>query len=377
MLTRLSQLTSGRWSESLDPTMDGPATLVLVFAASSALDDATSVADAVRLFPRSVVVGCSTAGEILAGTVSDDTVTVGVTRFDHTTLRVARAQLPTAADSYGCGTEMASKLAAEDLRGVLVFAPGLDVNGSELVRGLTAGLPDGVVITGGLSGDGARFTRTWVLSDGRPTTGVATAVGFYGSRISIGLGSRGGWVGFGPERTVTRSMGNVLYELDGRPALELYKSYLGELAAKLPGSGLRFPLALRESETTERQLVRTVLAVDESAQSMTFAGDIPQGWCAQLMRASSDQLLDGAEEAAVAAAPDATAEPVLAVAISCVGRRMVLGEGADEEVEATLGSLPVGSAQIGFYSYGELSPVASGPCELHNQTMTLTTFRET
>lgn len=186
----------------------------------------------------------------------------------------------------------------------------------------------------------------------------------------------GPWVGFGPERTVTRSMGNVLYELDGRPALELYKSDLGELAAKLPGSGLRFPLALRESEATERQLVRTVLAVDETSQSMTFAGDIPQGWCAQLMRASSDQLLDGAEEAAVAAAPEASAGPVLAVAISCVGRRMVLGEGADEEVEATLGSLPEGSAQVGCYSYGELSPVATGPCELHNQTMTLTTFRE-
>jgi hypothetical protein len=375
MLTRLSQLNSGRWSQPLDPGMDGPQTLVLVFSASSALDDSAEVESAVRLFPQSVVVGCSTAGEIFAGTVSDDTVTVAVTRFDHTELRATRAQLVTAADSYRCGTDMASDLVDQELRGVLVFAPGLDVNGSELVRGLTAGLPAGVVITGGLSGDGSRFSRTWVLSEGRPSTTMATAVGFYGPRISIGMGSKGGWVGFGPERTVTRSSGNVLYELDGRPALELYKSYLGELAAKLPGSGLRFPLALRESAATERQLVRTVLAVDEQAQSMTFAGDIPQGWSAQLMRASSDQLLDGAEEAALAAAQGGD-QPVLAVAISCVGRRMVLGEGADEEVEATLESLPEGSAQVGFYSYGELSPVAAGPCELHNQTMTLTTFCE-
>ncbi len=377
MLTRLSQLTAGQWSQPPDPALNGPTTLVLAFSASSALDDPADVESVVRLFPDSVVVGCSTAGEILAGTVSDETVTVAVTRFDHTQLRAANSPLSAAADSYRCGTELASELAGEELRAVLVLAPGLQVNGSELVRGLTDALPHGVLITGGLSGDGDKFAHTWVLADGQPAEGIATAVGFYGNRLRVGHGSRGGWVGFGPERTVTRSVGNVLFELDGRPALELYKSYLGELAAQLPGSGLRFPLALRESDTTERQLVRTVLAVDEDAQSMTFAGDIPQGWCAQLMRASSDQLLDGAEGAALAAAQRGEDGPVLAVAISCVGRRMVLGEGADEEVEATLATFPEGSAQVGFYSYGELSPVASGPCELHNQTMTLTTFHET
>ncbi|MEI2762571.1 FIST signal transduction protein [Methanothrix soehngenii] len=376
MLTRLSQLTAGQWSQPPDPALNGPTTLVLAFSASSALDDPADVESVVRLFPDSVVVGCSTAGEILAGTVSDETVTVAVTRFDHTQLRAANSPLSAAADSYRCGTELASELAGEELRAVLVLAPGLEVNGSDLVRGLSEPLPHGVLITGGLAGDGDRFGATWVLADGQPPEGMATAVGFYGDRIRLGHGSRGGWVGFGPERTVTRSDGNVLLELDGKPALSLYRQYLGELAADLPASGLRFPLAVRESDTTERSLVRTLLAVDDDEMSMTFAGDVPQGWFAQLMGASSDQLLDGAEGAAQAIDPRGECGPMLAVAISCVGRRMLMGENVDEEVERISVELPAGSVQVGFYSFGELSPSATGVCELHNQTMTLTTFTE-
>jgi hypothetical protein len=124
--------------------------------------------------------------------------------------------------------------------------------------------------------------------------------------------------------------------------------------------------------------VRTVLAVDEQRQSMTFAGDIPQGSRAQLMRANFDRLIQGASDAATlaGAARDVRDGETLAIAISCVGRRLVLGERTEEEVEATLDVLPPGSRQIGFYSYGEISPYAKGPCDLHNQTMTLTTIAE-
>jgi hypothetical protein len=108
---------------------------------------------------------------------------------------------------------------------------------------------------------------------------------------------------------------------------------------------------------------------------MTFAGDLPQGWMAQLMRADFDALVSGAEEAAAVAGVD-TAGNGLVVAISCVGRRLVMGEAAEEEVEATLDRLPTGSTQVGFYSYGELSPFSSGPCDLHNQTMTLFAISE-
>ena len=217
-----------------------------------------------------------------------------------------------------------------------------------------------------------------MIRGGYSECGVITAVGFYGKRLRITHGSRGGWDAFGPERRVTRAEGNVLYELDGKPALVLYKDYLGERASGLPATALLFPLAIRQDTADARPLVRTILAVDETNQSMTFAGDIPVGYMAQLMRANFDRLVSGASLAADQAGQNATAGgPVLAVAFSCVGRRLVLGERVEEETEITLEHLPAGAKQVGFYSYGEISPYAAGSCELHNQTMTLTTFSET
>ena len=263
------------------------------------------------------------------------------------------------------------------MRAVLIFSDGLHVNGSELVRGLNAVLPPSVVVTGGLAGDGDRFSRTWVLKEGVPATGCVTAVGLYGDAVRVGHGSKGGWDCFGPERRVTRSKENVLYELDGKPALALYKDYLGERASGLPATGLLYPLAPRAAASDEKRLVRTILAVDEATQSLTFAGDIPEGSLAQLMQANFDRLVQGAGEAALSTTDQFHGSgPILAIAISCVGRRLVLGERTEEEVEATVDALPKQARQIGFYSYGEISPYASGSCDLHNQTMTLTTIYE-
>jgi len=217
-----------------------------------------------------------------------------------------------------------------------------------------------------------------VIAGGEPRTNLVTAVGLYGDHVRVGHGSKGGWDIFGPERKVTRSEGNVLFELDGRPALELYKEYLGARAAGLPATALLFPLALRSGPSDQKTLVRTVLSIDEARQSMTFAGDIPNGCLAQLMRANFERLIDGASDAAQLAKSTGAenGSDVLAIAISCVGRRLILGERAEEEIEAALDVLPRGTKQIGFYSYGEISPYASGHCDLHNQTMTLTTLTE-
>jgi hypothetical protein len=275
------------------------------------------------------------------------------------------------------GRHIAQQLNDSGLKGILVFSDGLRVNGSELVRGLNSEVSTSVVVTGGLAGDGDRFHRTWVLQDRRPQTGFVTAVGFYGDRIRIGHGTKGGWDRFGLERRVTRSKKNILFELDGRPALQLYKEYLGDRASGLPATGLLFPLALRTNDTDTKSLVRTILAVNEPEQSLTFAGDIPEGSLAQLMKANFDRLIQGASEAASFTKLSAGGcACTLAIAISCVGRRLVLGSRTEEEIEATLEVLPKGTQQIGFYSYGEISPYTAGTCDLHNQTMTLTTLSE-
>ena len=366
------------WSGAL-PALDSANTLVLVFGASEAAFMHDALRTIATTYPTSRVVGCSSAGEIDGTKVVDGTIVVAVAKFQCTSVATAYARVDAAGESYAAGQSIARDLAHRDLRGILILSDGLNVNGSELVRGVNAGVGDDVVVTGGLAGDGSRFKATWVLRDGRPTGHLVSAVGFYGDHVVIGHGSKGGWDTFGPERKVTRSAGNVLYELDGQPALQLYKSYLGDRAQDLPATGLLFPLALRPSATDEKSLVRTLLAVDEVKQSLTFAGDIPQGHFVQLMRANFDRLIDAAGDAALMTKETAGSEQhgdVLAVAISCIGRRLVLGERVGEELQTAADMLPHGTKQVGFYSYGEISRYATGDCDLHNQTMTLTTFAE-
>jgi hypothetical protein len=364
-----------RWSVPTLPPLDSSRTLVLAFGASKFAAQSEPWQSLRSTYPGSQILGCSTSGEILGSKVADGTVSVAVARFDHARLASAGAPVDSANDSFRAGADIAQNLMGSSLRGVIVLSDGLKVNGSALVRGLNAHLPASVIVTGGLAGDGDRFQNTWVLDRGEPRAGVVAAIGLYGDSLNIGHGSKGGWDIFGPERTVTRSQGNLLFELDGRPALHLYKEYLGERAAGLPATALLFPLALRAGPDDEKSLVRTVLAVDEASQSLTFAGDIPQGWRAQLMKANFDRLVQGASDAAIMSRSQSAGE-ILCIAISCVGRRLVLGGRTEEETEATLEALPDGTQQVGFYSYGEISPYASGSCDLHNQTMTLTTFSE-
>src|SRR5260370_36666502 len=180
---------------------------------------------------------------------------------------------------------------------VLVLSRGVNVNGSDLVAGLTRHLPPQVTITGGLSGDGTRFQETLVVWEGKPEAESIVVLGFYSKRLSVGYGSLGGWDTFGPKRLITRSAGNVLYELDGKSVLPMYKAYLGEHAQGLPATGLLFPLCLLTPDSAE-PVVRTILSVNEAQQSITFAGDMPEGIYTRFMRANFDQLVDGAVGAA-------------------------------------------------------------------------------
>lgn len=373
MHVELLRFDGRAWSKPF-PELDSERTLVTVFGASSFIHDPEPIRQLVSAYPNSHIIGCSSSGEIYEVMLADESLAVAVARFDHTGLRMAIA--PTASDtSHEAGSELARQLAGPDLAAVFVLSDGLNVNGSDLVEGLNETLP-GITITGGLAGDGDRFEQTWTLVDGKPVAGFVTGVGFYGDAVHVGHGSKGGWDRFGPERLVTRSRDNVLFELDGEPALDLYKHYLGELASGLPATGLLFPLALRANEQDEKQLVRTILAVDEEAHSLVFAGDVPEGYRAQLMQANFDRLVGGAETAAELAIPGAVAGDYLTIAISCVGRRLVLGERSEDELEAVGHVLPEGNNQVGFYSYGEISPYAGGSCDLHNQTMTVTVVTE-
>jgi hypothetical protein len=355
------------------PPLLQAAQMVLVFGHKQALAVPARLAEVRKAYPGAHLVGGSTAGEIAGPHVMDGTIVATAVRFESTQVAEAAIDMRDGEDSRSAGKRLAQALPKDGLAHVFVISDGQHVNGSDLVRGMMAQLPAGVAITGGLAGDGADFRSTLTIADAGASEHRLVALGLYGTALQVGFGSLGGWDAFGPQRLITRSEGNVLYELDGQPALALYKKYLGDHAAGLPATGLLFPLAVKSLDGPE--LTRTILAVDEAAQSLTFAGDMPQGSMARLMKANFDRLVDGAHGAAEGASLRHGAQ--LAILISCVGRKLVLKQRVEEELEAVQDVLGSRVAMTGFYSYGEICPTApQASCELHNQTMTITTLNE-
>ena len=368
---------SDAWEPDLPTAQVEGEEIVFVFGARPLIQAGELVDDLRRHFKGAAILGCSTSGEIVGDTVVDDSVIATAVNFEHTRLRTASATIAEAKSSYVVGEELARQLNDASLRHVFVLSDGLNVNGSDLARGFASGVADGVSITGGLSGDGTNFAETWVVADDAAGPQRVAAVGLYGDDLRVGYASMGGWEPFGPVRTITRAEGNVLNELDGRSALELYKSYLGPHADQLPSSALLFPIVVTAADGGQG-VVRTVLSVDEQSGSMTFAGDIPQGGTAQLMKTNVDDLVDGATaaaEASLSALGDR--RPDLALLVSCVGRKLVMKQRIEEEVEAIRDVFGKDTKIAGFYSYGELCPFRQGgDCRLHNQTMTITALAE-
>ena len=360
------------WGDLTGDLAPEAADLVLVFGLRAVLDQAEVLPTVRARFPQGRLIFVSTAGSFAGTQIEDAGLVCTALRLEASTLRCVAGRHSPGGDLQALCRSLAEQLRAPGLRHVLVFSDGGFVNGTVLSETFNSHLPNGVTLSGGLAGDGTDFVQTIVGLDEPPAPGVIAAVGLYGDALRIGFGVAGGWSSFGPVRKVTGSAGNVLHSLDGRPSLEIYKNYLGPEASGLPAAALRFPLCVAVPGQPNG-IVRTILSIDEEAGSMTFAGDIPLGANVRFMRASHEDLIGGAEEAA----KQATQSAALVLCVSCVGRRIVLGQSTEEEIESvrnTFGPTPV---LTGFYSYGELAPSGQAQaCQLHNQTMTITSIAE-
>lgn len=369
------QWQNNRW----EPTAPGRlpnAQVVFLFGSPSVLKHQHLLQQVQSAYPRAHLLGCSTAGGISHTQVLDDSLIATAVQFEQTAIRGIRVKPQFGVSDFQTGEQLARKLDTRGLVHVFVLSRGLNVNGSDLVAGLAQHLPSHVTITGGLAGDDARFQETMIIWEGKIESESIVILGFYSQRLRVGCGSFGGWDAFGPPLLITRSEGNLLFELNGKSALSVYKAYLGEQAQGLPATGLLFPLCLLTPDSPN-PVVRTILSVDEEEESITFAGDVPEGMSTRMMRASFDRLIGGAMSAAKTSSWTLRTVPELAILISCVGRKLLLKQRIDEEVKGVRAVMGDQTVITGFYSYGEISPFIPGSmCKLHNQTMTITTFSE-
>ena len=353
------------------------ANLILMFGSKEFICN-NSVFDTIRnKYSQAYIIGCTTAGEIYKDQVNDGTLTVTAIHFENTEIKFFSSEIEDMGKDYQKGLEIARTIPTNNLAHVFVLTEGENINGSKIVEGLVDGLPEHVKKTGGLAGNGNTFKDTFVIANNYAKQNLIATIAFYGDRIKIGYGSVGGWDTFGIERFVTKAEESIVYELDGRPILDLYNEYLGEYAKDLPASGLFFPLNVRSADNIYNY-VRTVAGVDEKNKSLRFAGEVPQGYYARFMHANSNNLIHGSMEAAENSLRNIDSENgKLAILISCFGRKFVLSQMVDEEIEAVRSVFGEDVTFTGFYSYGEIAPSSKdNVTEFHNQTMTITLIGE-
>lgn len=325
-------------------------------------------------------VGCSTAGEISANRVTTNGISIVVMRFEsESSVKIHQTTLPDMPSSFDTGQSLASMIEMRGLKSVYLLAPGVEINGSALLEGMMTQLPQHIGISGGLAGDNGAFEQTYILHPDGIDSRSVVAVAFYGDSLTFDYGARGGWRSFGPARRVASAEANLLFELDDKPALEIYKAYLGEYADDLPASGLLFPFEVLNEEGEPTGIIRTILGVDEQRKSLVLAGEVNENQYLRLMNASTEDLISGAIEAIAPISKKNIDDDshCLALVTSCVGRKLVMGDRVEEEIEEVARQLNSNTTIAGFYSYGEISPSCNEmQCELHNQTLTLMLMRE-
>ncbi|MEP6746508.1 MAG: FIST N-terminal domain-containing protein [Bacteroidota bacterium] len=350
--------------------------LVLCFGDKQSIAEADAYTIIRRSFPNAVIAICTAAGAIVNTSVEDSGFTVTAIQFDKTTVRSHSVNIDNYTNSYDAGFSLMKKIDATETKFIFLLSDGQKVNGSELIRGINEANTTQIPVSGGLAADGYNFVSTLTGINAVPGEGNIIAIALCGKTLVVKYGTEAGWENFGPERLVTNAVSNRLFEIDGKNALDLYKKYLGKEADALPGSALFFPLSLKLSEESA-PLVRTILSIDNAGKSMVFAGDVPKGSKVRFMRSNLDRLTNAATNAAVQSLHSNAGTPKLAILVSCVGRKLVLNERIDEELTAVDEIFGGKTILSGFYSYGEIAPcLTKDSSQLHNQTMSITTFYE-
>lgn len=355
-----------------------PPDLVITFV-SGHLDIEAAVAGLRSQLPEGTpLVGCSSDVEVdTRGAIRGSVAALGLSLPGITARTFQVPANPD--DKYAVGRAVGELLAGTQPCVVIAFPDVLEGNATGFLEALSQAIGPKVPIIGGAPGDGARFQRTFTILDGTIQRSGASGVALYGP-IEVAVAALSGYVPLGAARTVTaRAASNVLLELDGRSALEVYREYLGDRASEMPGVSIEFPIAVMApaqgdaSIPSEIQLVRAVFAIDEARGALILGGDVPERAVIRVARAVREHIVRGAQEC-VTRALTAMPAPELALVFSCASRIIAMGARYRDECRGAFAALPTALTKFGFYTFGELSPL-DGVNHHHESTFTVALLR--
>jgi hypothetical protein len=358
------------------PPVDSASTLILLCTSNPTPALTPALAQIRSHYARSPILTFAGTAPMHAGHLHPGELTFAATTFARATLSSASAPLRNISDSCNAGKFLGLQLAKPGLRAVILTSTTSIINADALIEGLYAELGSTTLF-------GALAPTPHISPAHTNEHATVSAVGLFGDSLRIGTGVRLGLEPFGPPRHINISNGTIITQIDGRPALEVYKRLLGPKAAQLPGAALLFPLVIK---VPGGLLTRAVTQIDESTGSIHTTAPIPQGTYVHLARAEFDSLINASSEAAWEAAQgtdDLTGVgssggsrgACLGLTLACSGRHLLLGQRADEEASAAMLALPRGSAHLGCYTGAVIAPYLHSTHTL-SQAIGMLTLRE-
>ncbi len=328
------------------------------------------------LFPTSDLVGFSTSGHYISNEIEDDNIVYAALKFESSSVKVQTYNISDFSNSGELGEGIAKNIEElSKVKGIGIISDGGQVNGTELMTGLSMNLDNKIPIFGGMAGDQARFEATMTGLNEMPSHGNVIVISFIGEKLNISTAHDDGWSSMGMEFTITSSEGNILNTADNKNIYDMLHELLEpENEDEFNRNTLFYPFSLTTDDGVS--VIRTPIKVNHKEKTLVYAGDMPQGAKITLMKSNTMDLLDSAMHATTATKNEDKLESFL-FAISCVGRRVVLGDMASEEYEE-ISNIYDKAKILGFYSYGEFTRSAGDDsyCKMHNQTFTLASISE-
>jgi len=349
---------------------DTTCTLIQIFCATADINNIHKIQNYFKKnFPKSVLIGSTTDGIINGMEVYNATKNVATfTIFEQTTLESQLIKYEDSqCSSFEAGQAVASKVMSESTKVIITFADGIHTNGEEYVNGISSVAP-GITITGGLAADNGEMLKTYVFDNNEVTSAGAVAVSLNNENLNVSTKYSFDWMPVGKKLTVTKSVKNRIYEIDGMSAVAVYAKYFGhELANQLPQVGIEFPLIFEKNGVS----VGRAVLLKHNDGSLTFAGNIPEGTAVNFGVGSIERILQNGNYHIGRLLNETKYEAEAVFVYSCMARRRFMNDNMAEELEILK---RIGSVS-GFFTYGEFFH-SNNANQLLNETMTLIAISE-